>query len=239
MKRLCAFLIIAVCMVHTWAQSNSLFRHLKANYVSKEELFTLKFATPLSDSLIALNFGTDSWPYAVGEDSLYKFDLGEERFVMYCNCSLLRNTGLLFYGNDVTKEVQVLQTNTIFDADVYILNTFLLIRTVEVRNDFAFGSPSVTQIKYWLVSFGSDSVKSLALLSCASALIDDSAIFITDNISKDAITFSGTINNTPISDTIVIARDFILPQYLEQKMWNDMPVFEKKVFKTRKFIGCR
>ena len=235
MKILFILSILSSCFIRAVDNTDTIFQRVQAKYVSFEELLDIDFVEPFKDNIFALTFTEDTLPFIPGIDSLFRFDIGEGRFCMYYNNSLLRNTGYLIYGDSRKNEVHILNTGIIATMNVYNSNKYILVRIEEDADVFAFGAPLVKITKYLLFPPNNDSVKSLSILFHASTLLNSSKIELNDIFAFPNIYIYGTTDDSAINFVVRIAGDFVLPNDNKCGLWNNMKILERQLILSRAY----
>ena len=227
-------LMITCCFLFSMCfhknKANETVEYLSVEYIPEKKLLEWNFITPTQHKdIYKFLFKEDSLPYVASVDSLFKIDINGDMYILYYNCSLLRNTGFILYGMYKDTEVQVIQTGQILLCEVYLIDRKPLLKIIETV-DADFENPITLKTHYLLFSSQTHSLHgSLSALSYASFLQDTSKIELKDSISDTEILLRGVQDGKKVVYDIDIEKnDFAISQQ-ESILWNDMKVLEKDV----------
>lgn len=235
MKKGCLFLFFLACLYSVFPNSDTTNRQLSKKNVPVEYLLEWDFVKHFKDNIYSLSFYEDSLPYVSGIDSMFVFHVDKGGFCMYYNCSLLKNTGFIIYGDSRKKYVHIIKTGLIISMDVFYVNNRLFMRLIDEDDVFPFGTPIVTKTNFFLVSFENDTISQVSVLSNASALLDDTKIALKDNLSYPEITIDGYVNELPVNFVITISDEFIMPKQINCHTWNGTSIINQSTFLSEVF----
>ena len=209
---------------------NTTINQLQSEYLSIDKLSEWDFIKAKENDLYIFSFTEDSLPYIITEDSLFKIDVSDEMYVLYYNCSLLRNTGFIIYGTYNNREIHLIQTGLILSCEAHMVNQELLLKIVENLYVFAFDYPRVINTNHLLFSLKTHSLQDdLSVLSEASVLQDTMKIQLQVGLSENNIFVNGVQDGKQVNSVIKIEENgFAIPKQEENRQWNNMKVFERK-----------
>ena len=192
-----------------------------------EDLSEFKFFKPFKDDIYILAFQEDTLSLLWGSDSVGKIDIDSNRFVLFYNSELLKETGFVIWGDKRNRTVHILQTGRQYYMECFKSTDKILLRIVEDIADLL--NPPLYKVIYVLPSFDYEASNTIKILSSSFVLLGESGVEISDSLVSNQIVVKGNYDDMQIDDVIKIKEDFELPECLDSCYWCEIKLFEKKV----------